>query len=93
MGRYEERHCRICIRLSQQLKVDYQRLGGLAQDIEIPTWKWEEINMDFVVGLPKTRKYFDSIWVVVDRMTKSAHFLPVKTTYGAKDYAKLYIHE
>ena len=77
----------------QQVKAEHQRPGGLTQDIEIPTWKWEEINMDFVVGLPKTRKGFDSIWVVVDRMTKSAHFLPVKTTYGAEDYARLYIHD
>ncbi|KAH0728122.1 hypothetical protein KY284_003987 [Solanum tuberosum] len=77
----------------QQVKAEHQRSGGLTQDIEIPTWKWEEINMDFVVGLPKTRKGFDSIWVVVDRMTKSAHFLPVKTTYGAEDYARLYIHD
>ncbi|KAH0669077.1 hypothetical protein KY289_023570 [Solanum tuberosum] len=68
----------------QQVNAEHQRPGGLTQDIEIPTWKWEEINMDFVVGLPKTRKGFDSIWVVVDRMTKSAHFLPVKTTYGQK---------
>ena len=77
----------------QQVKAEHQRPGGLTQDIEIPTWKWEEINMDFVVGLPKARRGFDSVWVVVDRMTKSAHFLPVKTTYGAEEYAKLYIHE
>src|SRR5688572_2739963 len=77
----------------QQVKVEYQRPGGLAQNIDIPIWKWEDINMDFVVGLPKTRKHFDSIWVVVDRMNKSAHFLSVKTTYNAKDYPKLYIRE
>ena len=51
----------------------------------IPTWKWEEIHIDFVVGLSKTRKHFDSIWVVVGRMTKLAHFLSVKTTYIAED--------
>ena len=67
----------------QQVKVEHQRPGGLAQNIEIPTWKWEDINMDVVVSFPKTRKHFDSIWVVVDRMIKSAHFLPVKTTYNA----------
>ena len=49
--------------------------------------------MDFVVGLPKTRKGFDSIWAVVDKMTKSTQFLPIKTTYGAEDYARLYIHD
>ena len=77
----------------QQVKIEHSRSGGLTQDIEIPTWKWEDINMDFVVGLPKTKKDFDSIWVVVDRMTKSAHFIPGKTTYGAEKYARLCIHE
>ena len=46
--------------------------------------------MDFIVGLPKTSKGYDSIWVIVDRLTKSAHFLPVKTTHTAKQYAQLY---
>ena len=49
--------------------------------------------MDFVVGLPKTRRQHDSIWVFVDRVTKSAHFIPVKSTYRAEDYARLYIDE
>ncbi|WMV18474.1 hypothetical protein MTR67_011859 [Solanum verrucosum] len=49
--------------------------------------------MDFVVGLPRTRRQYDSIWVIVDRLTKSAHFLPVKVSYSAEDYAKLYIKE
>ncbi|KAH0670724.1 hypothetical protein KY285_025700 [Solanum tuberosum] len=62
----------------QQVKVEHQRPGGLLQNIPIPTWKWEEVNMDFVVGLPRTRRQHDSIWVIVDRMTKSAHFIPTK---------------
>ena len=49
--------------------------------------------MDFITGLPRSRRQHDSIWVIVDRMTKSAHFLPVKTTHSAEDYAKLYIQE
>lgn len=49
--------------------------------------------MAFVVGLPKTKKGYNSIWVIVDRLTKSAHFLPVKTTYNMKKYAKLYVAE
>ncbi|WVZ79827.1 hypothetical protein U9M48_027359 [Paspalum notatum var. saurae] len=48
--------------------------------LNIPAWKWEDIHMDFVVGLPRTRKGYDSIWVIIDRFTKSAHFLPVKTS-------------
>ena len=71
----------------QQVKADHQRLGGLTQNIDIPKCKWEDINMDFIVGLPRTRRQDDSIWVIVDRLTKSKHFLPVKVTYSAKDYA------
>ena len=61
--------------------------------IEVPTWKLEDINMDFLVSHPKTRRYNHSIWVIVDRMTKSAHFIPVKSTYKAKDCGRLYIDE
>ena len=77
----------------QQVKEEHLRHNGLTHMIEFPTWKWEAINMDFVVGLPRTRRQHDSIWVIVDRMTKSAHFIPVKSTYRAKDYARLYIDE
>nr|XP_009769407.1 PREDICTED: uncharacterized protein LOC104220269 [Nicotiana sylvestris] len=62
-------------------------------NIEIPIWKWEMIKMDFIIGLPRSFRKHDSIWVIVDRLTKSAHFLPVKTTDSAEDYAKLYIKE
>jgi len=47
--------------------------------------------MDFIMGLPRTQKGYDSIWVIIDRLTKSAHFLPVKTHYTAATYAELYI--
>ena len=63
------------------------------QCIDLPSWKWDMINMDFVIGLPRTSWKFDSIWVIVDRLTKSAHFLPVRTTYTVEEYAKLYIKE
>ena len=59
----------------------------------IPEWKWERIAMDFVVGLPKTMGKYDSIWVIVDRLIKSAHFIPVKVTYNVEKLAKLYISE
>jgi hypothetical protein len=61
------------------------------RSLPIPTWKWEDISMDFIVGLPRTAKGFVSIWVIVDRLTKIAHFLPVKTDHPATVYAKLYI--
>jgi hypothetical protein len=80
-------HCATC----QRIKAEHQKPTGLLQPSPIPVWKWDEIGMDFVVGLPKTQKGHDSIWVIVDRLTKVAHFLPVRTTYGGEKLAKLYI--
>ena len=65
----------------------------MTQNIDIPTWKWDVISMDFITGLPRTRRQHDSIWVIVDRITKTSSFLAVKTTKLAEDYAKLYINE
>ncbi|KAF3624372.1 hypothetical protein FXO37_31381 [Capsicum annuum] len=60
------------------------------EEFSILLWKWEEVNMDFMTGLPRTRHQHNSIWVIVERMTKSAHFLPVHTSYSAEEYAYLY---
>ncbi|GKD95293.1 putative reverse transcriptase domain-containing protein [Tanacetum coccineum] len=60
---------------------------------EIATYKWERITMDFIVGLPRTPSGYDSIWVIVDRLTKSAHFLPVKTTDSMEKLTQLYLKE
>jgi hypothetical protein len=57
----------------------------------VPEWKWKEIVMDFIMGLPRTQLGYDSIWVIVDRLTKVAHFIPMKTTYSRPQLAKLYI--
>jgi hypothetical protein len=78
--------CDVC----QRVKAEYQRPAGLLQPLKVPEWKWEEIGMDFIVGLPRTRDGYDSIWVIVDRLTKVAHFIPVKTTYTGVKLAKLY---
>nr|GFC53801.1 putative reverse transcriptase domain, ribonuclease H-like domain, aspartic peptidase domain protein [Tanacetum cinerariifolium] len=67
--------------------------SGLLQQPEIPEWKWENITMDFVNKLPRTRSGHDSIWVIVDRLTKSAHFLAVHDDYKTKKLASLYINE
>ncbi|KAL3380163.1 hypothetical protein AABB24_000674 [Solanum stoloniferum] len=77
----------------QQVKVEHQRPDGMDQNIEIPKWKWEMINMDFITGLLRSRRQHDSIWVIINRMIKSAHILSIKTTHSAEDYAKLYIQE
>jgi hypothetical protein len=65
----------------QRVRAEHQRLAGLLHPLKIPEWKWEEIDMDFITGLPRTQKGYDAIWVIVDRLTKVAHFIPVKTTY------------
>ena len=75
----------------QRIKAEHQRPAGLLQPLQIPQWKWDEIGMDFIVGLPRTRAGFDSIWVVVDRLTKAAHFIPVKTTYNRAMLVELYM--
>ena len=69
------------------------RAPGYLQPLPIPIWKWEDISLDFIVGLPHTSMGFDSIWVIVDRLTKSAHFLLVDTRYSSKKYAKLYFDQ
>jgi hypothetical protein len=75
----------------QRVKAEHQRPAGLLQPLKIPEWKWEEIGMDFIVGLPRTQARYDSIWVIVDRLTKVAHSIPFKTTYSGAKLAELYM--
>jgi hypothetical protein len=63
----------------------------LLQPLQVPQWKWEEIAMDFIMGLSRTRSGYDSIWVIVDRLTKVAYFILVKTTYSRLQLAELYM--
>ncbi|WVZ76198.1 hypothetical protein U9M48_024188 [Paspalum notatum var. saurae] len=64
--------CDVC----QRVKADHLKPAGMLQPLAVPSWKWEDIHMDFIVGLPRTQKGYDSIWVIIDRLTKSAHFIP-----------------
>ncbi|WVZ52724.1 hypothetical protein U9M48_003758, partial [Paspalum notatum var. saurae] len=75
----------------QRVKTDHLNPAGMLQPLAVPAWKWEDVHMDFIVGLPRTQKGYDSIWVIIDRLNKSAHFLPIKTHYTAATYAELYI--
>ena len=77
----------------QKVKAEHQRPPGKIQLLPIPVWKWEKITMDFVTGLPRTHRQRDAIWVIVDRLTKSAHFLPVNVEDSLEKLAKLYVHE
>ena len=81
-----------CLTCSQ-VKAEHQRPYGKLQPLEIPVWKWEHVTMDLVTKLPKTRKGHDAIWVVVDRLTKSAHFLPIRENYNSEKMAEVYMNE
>jgi hypothetical protein len=67
------------------------KLGGLLQLLSILEWKWYDMSIDFIVGLPLTAGKFDLIWEIMDRLSKSAHFIPVHTRYDARWYAEIYI--
>jgi hypothetical protein len=65
----------------QRVKANLLRPAENLEPLSIPEWKWGNICMDFIVGLSRTSRGYNSIWVIVDRLTKLAHFRPVSTTY------------
>ncbi|GJV12470.1 putative reverse transcriptase domain-containing protein [Tanacetum coccineum] len=81
--------CLTCLKV----KAEHQRPSGLLQQPEIPKWKWERIAMDFVTKLPRTSSGHDTIWVIVDWLTKSAYFLPIREGYKMDRLARLYLNE
>ncbi|GJV98786.1 putative reverse transcriptase domain-containing protein [Tanacetum coccineum] len=81
-----------CLACSK-IKAEHQKPSGLLQQPEIPEWKWENITMDLVIKLPKSSSGYDAIWVIVDRLTKSAHFLPIREDYKTEKLARIYINE
>ncbi|GJU81235.1 putative reverse transcriptase domain-containing protein [Tanacetum coccineum] len=81
--------CLTCLKV----KAEHQRPSSLLQQLEIPVWKWEGIAMDFVTKLHRTSSGHDTIWVIVDRLTKSAHFLPIREDYKMERLARLYLNE
>ncbi|GJR97908.1 putative nucleotidyltransferase, ribonuclease H [Tanacetum coccineum] len=81
--------CLTCSRV----KAECQKPSGLLVQPEIPMWKWERITMDFITKLPKTSNEHDIIWVIVDRLTKSAHFIPTRETDSMETLTRLYIKE
>ncbi|GJY74207.1 reverse transcriptase domain-containing protein [Tanacetum coccineum] len=81
--------CLTCIKV----KAGYQKPSGLLVQLEIPQWKWEKITIDCVAKLLKTSSGYDTIWVIVDRLTKSAHILPIKETDLMEKLTRLYLKE
>ena len=81
--------CLVC----QRVMVDQKKPRGLLLPLDVPEWKWDSVSMDFIDGLPRSKKGNTSIWMVVDRLTKSAHFIPVKSKHTASYLASLYIRE
>jgi hypothetical protein len=79
--------CDVC----QRVKAEHQTPARLLHPLKIPEWMWEKIGMDFITGLPHTSKGYDARWVIVDRVTKVAHFIPVKTTYKVSQLVELYM--
>jgi hypothetical protein len=75
----------------QSIKASHFKIVGALQPLSVHSWKWDDISKDFIVGLPNTSRHHDSIWVIVDRLTKVAHYFPVHTTDKAQKYAELYI--
>ncbi|GJY06114.1 putative reverse transcriptase domain-containing protein [Tanacetum coccineum] len=80
--------CLTCARV----KAEHQRPSGLLVQPEIPEWKWDNITMDFITKLPRSSQGFDTIWVIVDRLTKSAHFLPIRENDPLDKLARLYLN-
>ena len=81
------RRCLTC----QQVKAGHQKPVRLLQPLEVVEWKWEHVMMDFVIHLPRTPWRHDAVWVIVDWLTKSAHFLVVQMTFTLEKFCRLYI--
>ena len=79
--------CQTC----QLVKAERGVPGRLLQELPLPQWKWDMVTMDFVTGLLRTTRNKDAIWVIVDRLTKTAHFLPIRTTDKTEDLAQEYL--
>ena len=77
----------------QQVKAEHQVPSGLLNPLSIPQWKWDNITLDFVSDFPLTQRKHDVVWVIVDKLTKSAHFLPVRLDYSMDHLAELYVSE
>jgi len=81
--------CLIC----QKAKIEHQKLLGMLQSLDVLEWKWDSIAIDFIVGLPNIQMNFDPIWMIIDRLTKSAYFISINIRYSLEKLTQLYIKE
>ena len=88
VAKYVEK-CLTCLKV----KAEHQKPHGKLQPLEIPVWKWEHITMDLITKLPKTPRNYDAIWVIVDRLTKSAHFIAIQEKSSSERLADIYVRE
>ena len=79
-------NCDVCCRV----KAEHQRPAGTLQPLAIPKWKWDKVGMDFITGFPRTKKGNNAIFIVIDRLSKVGHFLPVRESITASQLADLY---
>jgi hypothetical protein len=77
----------------QKVKAEHRHPAGLVHPFPIPEWKWEVVSMDFITKFPRTRKQHDYIMVVVDKLTKATHFIPMKITHKETNVADIYMRE
>ena len=75
----------------QHVKDEHQKPAGLLQPLKVAEWKWEHVTMDFVIHLPRMQQRHDAVWVIVDRLMKSAHFLAVRMNFALERFCWLYI--
>ena len=79
--------------MCQEVEAEHKKLAGLLQPLEVVEWKWEHVMMDFVTHLPRTHRRHDVVWVIVNQLIKSAHFLVVWMTFTLEEFCQLYICE
>src|SRR4051812_25634340 len=77
----------VCLRI----KAEHQRPAGTLRPLPIPEWKWDKVSMDFITGFPKTQKGNDAIFVIIDRLSEVAHFLPIRESITASHLAEFYV--
>ena len=88
VARYVE-ECFTC----RKVKAEHQKPHGKLQPLDIPEWKWEHLTMDFITKLPRTARGADTIWVIVDRLTKSAHFLAIRESSSAEKLTEIFVRD